>query len=392
MIEDRLLINGATKMLKELFFKKKSSMIYKSVLIEGYTRTRKEIKYNSPENCCIQKHYGKGRGTCYFEKNLSNGIKDIIVVQDIKIIHILLLDNFLIYLQEYNKLIIDIPKNFEKILNDYNALIKESKENILIIANHISKKIPNEIHAMNNRYYYKSLKIKKDDLNKYTIYDDFRLYSKDKQIENSLEIIYGNLYKRKNIDTQTLYSENYEMFKNVNNPKNFNKVNLSFLHEPDDIFLEDSNLIEINFNNVNIYYLLVLYRKTIIDSKISNKDEHDKIDECSLFNETGFYTSHEYALIFKKNNEKKYNLMNLTQELISNDIENYKIMYKSKYIKEPYTNIIEYLINKDSYLQKKWIKEMYKTSLTTDIRELLGVSESGELNESEIELAKMFHF
>lgn len=301
----------------------------------------------------------------YFERSLTDQLKEFLIVGKLKIKHLLIFDGFIVHSKDYrmnnnynakgrfeyvNKM---YPK-LKKTNDSYIKMISESEDHILLIAKHISKELP--IYPFLKSSQNSNLTIKKSQNSKdtYTIVDNIGMYSPDNKnhsFENEVKIIGDYLYSKRKA------THNFQM---KNDLLKFDAVDFFELRVVTDTDKLRDCIIEISFNDINFYYM------TIKEFNVGTK----------IF---------QSIAIFKNKNNKR--MMFLSPSGVMADPQAFQMMHYWESNDTYYTwsnSLFKELANDDEAFNDWLMLEVNKACISKESRKEFGFKLKGELDQDEL--------
>lgn len=310
-------------------------------------------------------HEENGENNNYFERSLTDQLKEYLIVGKLKIKHLLILDGFLVHSKDYRMNNHDNAKGryeyvnqmypkLKKTNDSYIKMISESEDHIMLIAKHISKELPSYPFLKSNENSNIIIKKSQNCKDTYTIVDNIGLYSPDNKnhsFENEVKVIGDYLYSKR----KAPYS-----FQMKNDVLKFDAVDFFELRVVTDVDKLRDYILEISFNDINFYYM------TIKEVKVSRKIKQS-------------------IAIFKNKNNQRMTFLSPSGVMF--DPQSFKMIHHCESSDIYYTlgnSLFKELANNDEAFNEWLMLELYKTCLSKTARQELGFRLKGELDSDEL--------
>jgi hypothetical protein len=301
----------------------------------------------------------------YFERSLTDQLKEFLIVGKFKIKHLLIFDGFIVHSKDYRmnnnynakgrfEYVNQMYPKLKKTNDSYIKMISESEDHILLIAKHISKELP--IYPFLKSGQNSNLTIKKIQNSKdtYKIVDNIGMYSPDNKnhsFENEVKIIGDYLYSKRKTP------HNFQI---KNDLLKFDAVDFFELRVVTDIDKLRDCIIEISFSDINFYYM------TIKEFNVGKK----------IF---------QSIAIFKNKNNKR--MMFLSPSGVMADPEAFQMMHHWENSDTYYTwsnSLFKELANDDEAFNDWLNLEINKACISKESRKEFGFKLKGELDQDEL--------
>jgi hypothetical protein len=306
-----------------------------------------------------------------FEKKHENGLNELLILNNERIISAIFIDNNIVYknkserFYKNNETKLSIMKEFLPVIDNlkvwvkyYKDILLENKKNHLILISKYAKsrnKILNYQDVGDGPVF--SIMKHLSEIDVYYLVNSEEIVSNEESDLKVLKVIGKTIYKYSAGKLNSLSNITKEI------GLEFEKNTIAWLSSPDysqDIY-EKSSCIELNFNDKSFLYIKIQQMK---------------------------YCEKDVNFVIFKNPQKKY-LLDYSAVNILNNQEIFEVLtvdYTS------HTNINglyklsndnEYFMNEDS-VKKFIVKELFKECLTKESRESLGFKPSGDLDDHEM--------